>query len=70
MDDLIRLVEVRNNGTITDAEFATIKARIRAGRSATLFASVEDRGSYAEPRRLTPLGRGYRGTSRSPLSIA
>jgi Short C-terminal domain/Phospholipase_D-nuclease N-terminal len=34
VDDLARLAEMRNNGTITDAEFESIKARIVTGSSA------------------------------------
>jgi hypothetical protein len=40
------------------------------GRRATLFASVEDRAGYARAEAADPLGRGYRGASRSALSIA
>jgi hypothetical protein len=31
VDDLARLAELRSNGTITDAEFETVKARIVSG---------------------------------------
>jgi hypothetical protein len=45
VDDLTRLVELRRNGTITDAEFATTRARTRAGVDAPrsrLAASSEE----------------------------
>ena len=33
VDDLTRLAELRNNGTITDAEFESMKARLVGGRA-------------------------------------
>lgn len=35
VDDLSRLADLRANGTITDVEFETIKARITGGTTAT-----------------------------------
>ena len=35
VDDLTRLAELRSNGTITDAEFESMKARLVGGGSAT-----------------------------------
>jgi hypothetical protein len=35
VDDLTRLVELRRNGTITDAELETMKAGTRGGTATT-----------------------------------
>jgi Short C-terminal domain/Phospholipase_D-nuclease N-terminal len=35
VDDLARLAELRNSGTISDAEFETMKARVMSGGAAT-----------------------------------
>ncbi|MFP3902222.1 MAG: SHOCT domain-containing protein [Acidimicrobiia bacterium] len=40
VDDLARLSELRRNGTITDAEFESIKSRIVAGSAAGTRAGV------------------------------
>ncbi len=34
MDDLAKLAALRDNGTITDAEFESMKARVMGGASA------------------------------------